>query len=69
MSEQDPATNHGFNYSSGMIQTWNQFCFTGGYIEVAVNLPGRPDVIGFWREYSVLLKRAPCVGIGTDYDS
>jgi len=48
MTEQNPRTNHGFNYSSGMIQTWNQFCFTGGYIEVAINLPGRPDVVGFW---------------------
>jgi beta-glucanase (GH16 family) len=50
MTEQDPEENHGFNYSSGMIQTWNQFCFTGGYIEVAVNLPGSPHTAGFWRE-------------------
>lgn len=50
MTQQDPRTNHGFNYSSGMLQGWNQFCFTGGYIEVAINLPGRPDVQGFWRE-------------------
>lgn len=48
MTRQDPRTNHGFNFSSGMIQTWNQFCFTGGYIEVAVNLPGSPHVAGFW---------------------
>lgn len=47
-SRQNPRTNHGFNFSSGMLQSWNQFCFTGGYIEVAVNLPGRPDVSGFW---------------------
>lgn len=50
MTQQDPAQNHGFNYSSGMIQTWNQFCFTGGYIEVAVNLPGSPTISGFWRK-------------------
>ena len=25
-----------------MIQSWNKFCFSGGYIEVAVSLPG-PD--------------------------
>ena len=25
-----------------MLQSWNKFCFTSGYIEVAVNLPG-PD--------------------------
>jgi hypothetical protein len=25
-----------------MLQQWNKFCFTSGYIEVAVSLPG-PD--------------------------
>ena len=48
MSAQDPSTNHNLNYSSGMLQSWNQLCFTGGYIEVGVNLPGRPDVSGYW---------------------
>ena len=38
----DPSTNHGLPYKSGMLQSWNQFCFTGGYIEVAITLPG-PD--------------------------
>ena len=33
-------TNHGLDYRSGMIQTWNKFCFTTGYIEVAVTFPG-----------------------------
>jgi beta-glucanase (GH16 family) len=39
----------GFNYTSGMLQSWNQFCFTGGYIEVALILPG-PDsnTRGYW---------------------
>jgi beta-glucanase (GH16 family) len=32
--------NHGFAYRSGMLQSWNKFCFTSGYIEVAVLLPG-----------------------------
>lgn len=31
-----------------MIQTWNKFCFTGGYIEASVSLPGSPDAPGFW---------------------
>lgn len=31
-----------------MLQTWNKFCFTNGYIEVAVSLPGTPSVSGFW---------------------
>jgi beta-glucanase (GH16 family) len=35
------ATN-GMPYRSGMLQSWNKFCFTTGYIEVSVSLPG-PD--------------------------
>lgn len=30
------------------MTSWNKFCFTGGYIEVAVSLPGRSDVLGLW---------------------
>jgi hypothetical protein len=33
------ATN-GLSYRSGMLQSWNKFCFTGGYIEVSLTLPG-----------------------------
>ena len=25
-----------------MVQTWNKFCFTNGYVEVSVTFPG-PD--------------------------
>lgn len=32
----------GLPYRSGMLQSWNKFCFTGGYIEVSITLPG-PD--------------------------
>ena len=31
-----------------MIQSWNKFCFTGGYVEVSVSLPGVNDVVGLW---------------------
>ena len=31
---------HELNYESGMMDSWNQFCFTGGYVEVAVTFPG-----------------------------
>jgi beta-glucanase (GH16 family) len=31
---------NGLPYRSGMLQSWNKFCFTGGYIEVSVTLPG-----------------------------
>ncbi|KAI9985876.1 hypothetical protein PInf_024659 [Phytophthora infestans] len=29
-----------FYYRSGMVQSWNKFCFQGGMIEVRVQLPG-----------------------------
>ena len=31
-----------------MLTSWNKFCFTTGYIEVSVSLPGSSDVAGFW---------------------
>ncbi|KAH9955314.1 glycoside hydrolase family 16 protein [Russula dissimulans] len=44
----DPTTNHNLSYISGMIQSWNKFCFTGGLIEVSVQLPGSSSKAGFW---------------------
>ncbi|KAG6879217.1 hypothetical protein C0992_004359 [Termitomyces sp. T32_za158] len=43
-----PEINHNLSYKSGMIQTWNKFCFTGGLIEVNVSLPGDSTVSGLW---------------------
>lgn len=31
------------NYTSGMVQTWNKFCFTGGVLELSIKLPGHAD--------------------------
>lgn len=39
---------HDLNFTSGQLTSWNQFCFTGGYLETAVILPGDPDVSGWW---------------------
>ncbi|GAA5901188.1 hypothetical protein JCM8208_002298 [Rhodotorula glutinis] len=36
------------NFRSGMLQSWNKFCFTGGYIEVNLSLPGKPTAQGYW---------------------
>lgn len=36
----DPLVNHGLQFKSGMVQTWNKFCFTTGYIEISVIFPG-----------------------------
>lgn len=35
-------------FSSGMMQTWNKFCFTGGIIEIDVIFPGSPVIGGLW---------------------
>ena len=34
------------DYASPMHR--NKFCFTGGYIETAVQLPGTNNVVGMW---------------------
>ncbi|KAL9938862.1 hypothetical protein V8E36_002581 [Tilletia maclaganii] len=39
---------NGRNFKSGMLNAWNQMCFTGGRVEVAVQLPGAPDITGYW---------------------
>jgi beta-glucanase (GH16 family) len=39
---------HDLNYTGGMISTWNKFCFTGGYIEANVSLPGSSKTYGLW---------------------
>ncbi len=44
----DQIPTHNLNFRGGMLQSWNQFCFTGGYIEVSMVLPGAPDVSGLW---------------------
>ncbi|KAF8798720.1 glycoside hydrolase family 16 protein [Phlegmacium glaucopus] len=35
---------HDLNYEGGM----NKFCFTGGYVETSVQLPGANNVLGLW---------------------
>jgi hypothetical protein len=35
-----PTDNHNLNYRSGMLQSWNTFCFTQVYIEAEVVFPG-----------------------------
>ena len=44
----DAFVNHGLNYRSGMVQSWNKLCFKGGLIEVSLQLPGAGDVSGLW---------------------
>ena len=35
-------------FNSGMVQSWEKFCFTGGILEVDVILPGDPFIGGLW---------------------
>ncbi|KAF8648209.1 hypothetical protein AX16_006348 [Volvariella volvacea WC 439] len=42
LSREVPENNHNLSYKSGM------FCFTGGYIEASVRLPGSTSVHGLW---------------------
>lgn len=43
------SSNHNLTYRSGMLQSWNKFCFTSGYIEVAVTFPGpNQNTQGYW---------------------
>ncbi|KAF1992532.1 glycoside hydrolase family 16 protein [Aulographum hederae CBS 113979] len=44
----DAFPNHGLNYRSGMLNSWNQLCFKGGVFEVSVSLPGPPGIMGYW---------------------
>lgn len=37
---------HNLNFRSGMLQSWNKFCFTGGYIEVSMSMPGSSKAMG-----------------------
>jgi beta-glucanase (GH16 family) len=40
----DASDSFAFSYVGGLLTTWNKFCFTSGYIETAVRLPGRSDI-------------------------
>ncbi|KAF2089432.1 glycoside hydrolase family 16 protein [Saccharata proteae CBS 121410] len=44
----DRFRNHGLDYRSGMLNSWNQTCFKGGVFEVSVSLPGPGGVGGLW---------------------
>ncbi|SPC63464.1 related to SKN1 - protein involved in sphingolipid biosynthesis [Ustilago sp. UG-2017b] len=39
---------HNLNFQSGMVQSWNKFCFQGGYIEFSMKMPGSPSTSGYW---------------------
>jgi hypothetical protein len=44
----DKFPNHGLEFRSGMLNSWNHLCFKGGIFEVSVSLPGPAGVPGLW---------------------
>ena len=40
--------NHGLNYRSGMLNSWNQVCMKGGALEIGVSLAGPGGASGLW---------------------
>ncbi|TVY93414.1 Beta-glucan synthesis-associated protein [Lachnellula willkommii] len=44
----DKFANHGLDYRSGMLNSWNQMCFKGGVFEVSVSLAGPSGIPGLW---------------------
>jgi hypothetical protein len=39
---------HTLTLRIGMVTSWNQLCFTTGYVEVSVSMPGSPRAPGLW---------------------
>ncbi|EGW31647.1 uncharacterized protein SPAPADRAFT_62260 [Spathaspora passalidarum NRRL Y-27907] len=44
----DAFNNHDLFYRSGMVQSWNKFCFTQGKIIMSARLPNYGTVSGLW---------------------
>jgi beta-glucanase (GH16 family) len=44
----DKFVNHGLQYRSAMLNSWNQVCFKGGIFEVSMSLPGPAAIMGLW---------------------
>lgn len=56
-TEYDPNTGQVYQFSrlyqSGMLTSWNKFCFTSGLIEISFQLPGDPFEGGLWPAFWV----------------
>jgi len=53
------------HFRSGMVQSWNKFCFTGGIVEAEVILPGKAPVGGLWPAFWLLGNLARHTYVGT----
>lgn len=56
-TEYDPNNGQAYEFSrlyqSGMLTTWNKFCFTSGVIEISFQLPGPALKGGLWPAFWV----------------
>ncbi|KAI9461770.1 glycoside hydrolase family 16 protein [Boletus coccyginus] len=59
---------HNLDYVSGMIATWNKFCFTGGMVLASVTLPGANDVLGTYRRCLWTMGNLGRVGYGASLE-
>lgn len=58
----DTRKNYNQKYRSGMVQSWNKLCFSGGLIEAAITMPGQTGPsdggvlfwAGFWLQANLV---------------
>jgi hypothetical protein len=43
-----PAQTKKKDFKSGMVNSWDKFCFTGGIVEISAVMPGSPTTAGLW---------------------
>jgi beta-glucanase (GH16 family) len=53
------------NFKSGMMQSWNKFCFTGGIIEAEIQIPGKAEIGGLWPAFWLLGNMARHTYVGS----
>ena len=52
--------SHGLQYKSGMLQSWNKFCFSSGFFEVSVTFPGpNSNTQGYVRSFTFMILHVP----------
>ncbi|KDQ52324.1 glycoside hydrolase family 16 protein [Jaapia argillacea MUCL 33604] len=64
----DNIPTNGLPFKSGMLQSWNKFCFTGGYIEVSLSLPGSNSNTAGYRPRASTLGNLARAGYGATTD-
>ena len=55
------------NYTSGMLMSWDKFCFTGGILEVSLQLPGPHNSGGLWPAFWLMGNLAKATNEHSNY--